>query len=141
MSTSPTSKVLYRSERDRVIAGVAGGMGEYFAIDSNWVRIVFVFLALLVHGTGFILYLIAWLVLPAESEVEDSKRERTDDPGTADRIPAFEEGRRAGGIILVVVGLAVLLVNVGLLSAVLLSKLWPLILIFFGWLLLRNTWR
>jgi phage shock protein C len=40
-------KRLYRSRKDKVIAGVCGGIGEYFSIDPVWVRIIFVLLTIL----------------------------------------------------------------------------------------------
>jgi phage shock protein PspC (stress-responsive transcriptional regulator) len=60
---APRPRRLRRSESDRMIAGVAGGIGEYFAIDPVLVRIGFVALALL-GGAGLIVYPVAWLLVP-----------------------------------------------------------------------------
>lgn len=60
-------KRLYRSGRDRVLAGVAGGLGEYFDIDPVWFRIGFVVLAL-GGGSGVLIYLLMWLVIPRAPE-------------------------------------------------------------------------
>ncbi|MCK9421747.1 MAG: PspC domain-containing protein [Bacteroidales bacterium] len=57
------SKRLYRSLTDRKIAGVAGGLGEYFVMDPLLIRLVFVIL-LLAGGGGFIIYLVLWIVTP-----------------------------------------------------------------------------
>ncbi|MFH0765151.1 MAG: PspC domain-containing protein [Calditrichota bacterium] len=54
---------LYRSLDDRVIAGVCGGIGEYFGIDPVILRLVWVALTI-VGGSGIILYLLAWLIIP-----------------------------------------------------------------------------
>ncbi|MBR1377006.1 MAG: PspC domain-containing protein [Bacilli bacterium] len=62
-------KKLYRSESDRKIAGVCGGIAEYFDIDSTLIRLAVVFLVL-AWGTGLIAYFVAALVIPNESEVE-----------------------------------------------------------------------
>ena len=51
-----TTKKLYRSADDRIIAGVCGGIAQYFNIDPVLVRIVFIALAL-IHGLGIVLYL------------------------------------------------------------------------------------
>lgn len=59
-------KRLYRSETDRKIAGVCGGIAEYFDIDPAIVRIVFTALILL-WGWGLILYLICWVAVPTKS--------------------------------------------------------------------------
>lgn len=56
---------LYRSRSDRFIAGVAGGMAEYFRIDPTLVRLLWV-AAGLMHGLGVIAYLIAMVVIPEE---------------------------------------------------------------------------
>jgi phage shock protein C len=63
MPETTASRLLRRSSRDRMVAGVAGGIGEYFDIDPVLVRIAFV-AATLFAGTGLILYPIAWLVMP-----------------------------------------------------------------------------
>ena len=52
---------LYRSNTQRVIAGVCGGLGEYFGLDPIWFRIGFVVLAL-GGGSGILIYLVMWLV-------------------------------------------------------------------------------
>ena len=54
---------LTRATDDKVIAGVAGGLGRYFGIDPVVFRIAFVVLTL-AGGSGVILYLLAWLVIP-----------------------------------------------------------------------------
>jgi phage shock protein C len=58
-------KRLTRSQTDRMIAGVAGGLGDYFGIDATLVRLVFVAMALL-GGHGILVYLILWLVMRPE---------------------------------------------------------------------------
>ena len=56
---------LCRSSTDKVVAGVAGGLGAYFGIDSVIVRIAFIVLTFL-GGAGPFLYLIGWLAMPKE---------------------------------------------------------------------------
>jgi phage shock protein PspC (stress-responsive transcriptional regulator) len=53
---------LTRSESDRRIAGVCGGLGEYFGIDPILIRIGFVLLALM--GPGALIYIVLWIVMP-----------------------------------------------------------------------------
>ena len=64
-SVATESRTLRRSSTDKVIAGVAGGIGAYFGIDSVIVRIAFILLTFL-GGAGPFLYLIGWLALPTE---------------------------------------------------------------------------
>lgn len=54
-----------RRTTDRVIGGVAGGLGDYFNVDPLLFRIGFVGL-MIFGGAGLVIYLIAWLLLPAE---------------------------------------------------------------------------
>lgn len=58
-------KKLYRSRDDRMIAGVCGGLGEYFNVDSNLLRLIW---TLVVVFTGFVpgvlVYIIAIIIIP-----------------------------------------------------------------------------
>jgi phage shock protein C len=54
---------LYRSRTDRTIAGVCGGLAEYFSLDPTVVRLVFVIMFLL-GGHGLLVYLILWVLMP-----------------------------------------------------------------------------
>jgi phage shock protein C len=56
-------KRLMRSSTDKKIAGVCGGLAEYFDLDSMLIRILWLVL-LFCAGTGFLAYLILWIVLP-----------------------------------------------------------------------------
>jgi phage shock protein PspC (stress-responsive transcriptional regulator) len=58
-------KKLRRSSSDKMIAGVCGGLGKYFGLDSTILRLVFVLL-LIFAGTGLLAYLIMWLVIPQD---------------------------------------------------------------------------
>ena len=56
-------KKLYRSDVDKKIAGVCGGISEYFKIDSTIVRLLLVVFCLM-GGAGVLLYIVAWAVMP-----------------------------------------------------------------------------
>jgi len=56
---------LYRSRSDRMVAGIAGGLGEYLNIDATIVRLLFVCFAL-AGGPGLIVYIVMLLVVPEE---------------------------------------------------------------------------
>jgi phage shock protein C len=58
------SNQLMRSERDRVIAGVAGGIAEHYGLDPTLIRVVWA-LSLLFGGLGLLAYVILWIVLPS----------------------------------------------------------------------------
>ncbi len=60
----PPIRRLYRLRNDRVVAGVASGLAAHLELDPVWVRLAFVVLAF-IGGLGFLLYLVAWVVMPA----------------------------------------------------------------------------
>lgn len=62
----PAPARLVRSRDDRVIAGVAGGLGRYLGLDPVLIRLGFVVLVL-AGGSGVLAYLVAWLVIPEEA--------------------------------------------------------------------------
>lgn len=55
-------KKIYRSSQDRVIAGLCGGLGEYFNSDPKLFRWLFISFALC--GLGFVTYIIGWIMIP-----------------------------------------------------------------------------
>ena len=60
-------KKLYKSNTDKKLCGVCGGLAEYFNIDSTIVRLILV-LAVLFAGCGILAYIIAALVMPDKPE-------------------------------------------------------------------------
>ena len=54
---------LYRSSKDKVLAGVCGGLGEYFKIDPVIIRILWVVFSL-IYGVGILAYIVAWIIVP-----------------------------------------------------------------------------
>ena len=63
------NKKLFKSEKDKKLCGVCGGIAEYFEIDSTLVRlgwVIFVFI-----GAGILAYIIAAIVMPNESNVKN----------------------------------------------------------------------
>ena len=82
-STSPTGeseqpprarKQLYRSTDQRMIYGVCGGLGEYFDVDPNLVRVIFALL-LFFGGSGILLYVALAVILPDESKLDMHPRQ------------------------------------------------------------------
>lgn len=62
---SAKPKKLYRSRANRIIAGVCGGLGEYFSIDATIVRLVFA-ATIFFGGGGAFVYLLLWAIVPRE---------------------------------------------------------------------------
>jgi phage shock protein C len=115
-----------------MVAGVCGGLAEYFDVDPTLMRLVFVPLALL-HGIGIIAYIILWIIAPKKGKGE----------GTREMESEIGERRGAGelplwlGTLFILLGLVFLTHNLGLLWWQW-GKFWPVVLILIGVVLL---WR
>ena len=147
---------LYRSQSDRVIAGVCGGLADYFALDPTLVRLIFVIL-LLVHGFGLLLYIVSWIVIPdeplirvtgsANSSTSHKSHTRaseahSDSETVAARAPIIGDSERShtiGGVMLIVIG-ALLLAN-NLFGPSLRDALVPLVVILIGIVLMFSSHR
>ena len=64
---SSGGKRLLRIRQGRIVAGVCAGLGAYFGVDVNLVRLAFGVFTVF-YGLGILLYLIAWVILPEEGE-------------------------------------------------------------------------
>ena len=62
-------KRLYRIEQGAKLTGVCGGIGEYFNIDANLIRLIWVVVTLCSLGVGLVLYIVASLILPKKSDI------------------------------------------------------------------------
>lgn len=73
---------LYRSRSEKMIAGVSGGLGEYFDVDPVLIRLLFVVTSF-ISGAGILAYIILWIVVPREDDaavrMEDRLRRDFDD--------------------------------------------------------------
>lgn len=132
------AKKLYRSRTERMIAGVCGGLAEYFDIDPTLVRLIAVALTL-AGGSGILAYIIFWFVVPQKplnlasvddptmaastAETEDVESEKSNEASSAALFV---------GIILTVMGFLFLVGNFISLAWFSFSKLWPLVLIAIG---------
>jgi len=141
--TQTTPNRLYRSEDDKMLAGVAGGLGEYLNIDSSIIRILFVIITLL-GGSGILLYLILWVIIPTKSKqeiganeniknnVQEMKEKAQSLASEMKNTSKKHESRTWLAIIAIVIGVVFLLENLGIFEPFLIRKFWPLILIAFG---------
>jgi phage shock protein C len=58
---------LYRSRTQRMVAGVCGGLAEYFNIDTTVIRVLFLVLSLF-GGSGLVIYVVMWILVPDASK-------------------------------------------------------------------------
>ncbi|MDE3057541.1 MAG: PspC domain-containing protein [Bacteroidota bacterium] len=115
------TKRLYRSRTDKIIAGVCGGMAEYFDVDPVIMRVLFVLLAFF-GGSGFILYLASIFIIPKKPlNIENSLGIESSSGGEDDPAPGRQNGssgnaRTVFGIVMIIFGALILLGNLGVLS-------------------------
>ncbi|MCK4730283.1 MAG: PspC domain-containing protein [Candidatus Aenigmarchaeota archaeon] len=60
-------KKIYRSGEERILGGVCGGIAEHLNVDPTLIRFLWV-LGSLAWGTGILLYIIAWIIIPRNPE-------------------------------------------------------------------------
>mgnify|MGYP001131713778 FL=1 len=59
-------KKLLRSRTNRTICGVCGGLGEYIGVDPTVIRVIWLIASICSVGTGFVVYLLASIIIPEE---------------------------------------------------------------------------
>ncbi len=149
------NKKLYRDEYHKVLGGVCSGLAEYFEMDVTVVRLLFAF-TFFIMGVGFIPYIILWIVLPKKGYIFNNVNNPTVDytvppqqpggqfyaaaPGNpygsnpAENMP--QKQRSNGGIIvgvvLIIIGAAILIDNYDLIPDFDFGRLWPVVLVIIG---------
>ena len=63
-------KKLYKSQTDRKICGVCGGIAEYSSLDATLLRVLMALF--IVFGVGLLVYLVMWIVIPNEPRSDES---------------------------------------------------------------------
>lgn len=144
---TPQPKRLYRSETDRILGGVCGGLADYLMFDVTIIRIIFAILTVF-SGAGLVIYFILWFLIPSQSQVavisEDTIRHnmydmrdrarhftRSFQSGTGDDAKTIQN-RRLIGIVIVVVGILLLSNGFGFSF----TRFWPLWFVVGGILLI-----
>jgi|P1105metagenome_2_1110788.scaffolds.fasta_scaffold00562_4 phage shock protein PspC (stress-responsive transcriptional regulator) len=137
------TKRLERSRTNRVIAGVCGGLADYFKIDIALMRVLFV-VATICGSFGFWMYVILWIVVPEEYALGPGNINENSYDDTIDITPneAREEKKSVNGamiasLILIFIGVMALVDNFTPIAWV--WKLWPVPLIIIGVILLINS--
>ena len=126
---------LTRSLTDRVLSGVCGGLGSYIGVEPWWVRAAFVILGLFTAGTGVLIYLALWFILPPQTLADIS-----DEAGRV-VVPSPETVILIGAAV-IGMGLVVLARNLGVLSGDNGDAFLPLVVILFGVMLfVKQLWR
>lgn len=154
-----TEKRLVRTSKNKMLGGVAAGLGNYFDLDPNIIRFLFIILTVF-GGSGVLMYLLLWLLLPSDTSDtaggRDTMRENIGQmkatvQGFAEDIKkevapektAEQEGKGKSqgylGMVLVALGIGFLLINLGLLDMYVVRRFWPVLLVFLGVSLLSRN--
>ena len=141
-----------------MIGGVCGGLGQYLGIDSTFVRLFFVLLAFAGNGIGVLIYLLLWIILPAEGrpratsfeenvrmgseEVADRARHIGDDLRNMVQDP-HPQAALIIGAALIILGVVYLIDNLQLpwLQWLRFDIIWPLLLVLGGIALILRRGR
>lgn len=59
-----TPRPFTRSQNQKMLAGVCGGLADYFGVDANLVRLLTVIITVFTGGTAALVYLAAWMLMP-----------------------------------------------------------------------------
>ena len=57
---------LYRSKKERILGGVCAGLSEHLAVDPKVIRLIWAVVTLISFGTGIIVYIVAWIIIPED---------------------------------------------------------------------------
>ncbi len=95
-----TPKRLYRSNSNRILGGVCGGIAEYFSVDPVIIRLIWIVFTV-IYGFGVFLYLIAWVIIPRSPEDHSPPNQGN---GASPLDMASQKALVALGLILVLVG-------------------------------------
>lgn len=135
-----TTQKLYRSKTEKVIGGVAGGLGDYLDIDAVIVRIIFILLAIF-GGSGVLVYIILWIAIPAQVIVFTNEGTNPADvPNQSNEMSEMPSQKKSN------TGLVAGIIMVALGSLFLISELvpifhfwnfWPILLIVAGVLIIK----
>jgi phage shock protein PspC (stress-responsive transcriptional regulator) len=142
------NKRLYRSQKNSVIAGVCGGLADYFNVDPILIRGLFI-VAILAGGGGVLVYIVLWIITPVEAGVfsrpvenksatnEESVKEEFKSEYMEEQKKPKNDGSLWGGIILIALG-AMFLVD-RFIKDIDFGDLWPLILVVVGVILISKS--
>lgn len=135
-----STRSIYRSPSDKVVAGVCGGLADFTGFDPTLIRLFWAVMTLVTGGGGFLAYLALWLLLPVGTVAEGEVRSAA--------IPLNEKNMIRAAYVLIGVGGLWLLANIGILGNIWgvfwsLTNVffWPALLIGAGYLLLRGRNR
>lgn len=130
---------LYRSQNNKVIGGVAGGLADYFDVDPVIIRVIF-FVSMFAWGLSLLVYIGLWIFVPLDDsetefyrpEVSDELKDAFEELGTnpsSDKT-SYPQRKIIAGAILIIFGIIIMLDN--FFPEIDMSHIWPILLICLG---------
>ena len=138
---------LMRSESDRMISGVCGGIAAYLGVDPVFVRLAFLVL-LFASGIGLLIYLILMVIMPSEANMDQPSskvlQDNIEQYGTefnsnVKRVRQHPQGKIIASGMLIVLGVYLLMQNLGWLGWLSGGVFWALLMIGLGIYLIRRN--
>lgn len=131
------AKKIYRSGTDKMIAGVCGGLADYFDIDPVLIRLLWV-LAFFAGGMGLLFYIAAWIIIPEKKNPQvhfTDVNVEGEEPETVESLPRDDESTKRRGHL--IVGLIAIFIGLFFLMRQFMPFLpwhnaWPIIIILVG---------
>ncbi len=137
------AKRLYRAREGAIIGGVCAGLAEYFDTDPVLIRLAAVLL-FFAGGVGLLSYIVAWIIMPCKPISHGEVPPKNDSAGSEpnERTPAGDlsvsRPRLILGIAFIVIGFLALLGTLNVWSWFSVFKLWPIIIILIGILVITR---
>jgi phage shock protein C len=138
-------KKLYRIKNaETLLGGVTLGVGQYFTIDSTWIRVLWVILGFTTFSLAFILYVVLWVVLPTSDGTTYSNSYSFDNPVTNSSDYMKKQSNSSNlavGLVLIAMGVIFSFksfFDINIFGYI--KKMWPLLLVVLGvWFLVRDN--
>jgi len=123
-------------KQNQMVAGVAGGLAEYFAVDVALVRLVWVLAVL--AGAGILAYIILWIVLPEEGKITEGSNPAwsSENQTTVIEGEVVDKSRRQRNAGVLLIGLGLVFLGGQFIPHWVLTRSWPLLLVLLGLFLL-----
>ncbi len=135
---------LRKSKDEKILFGVAGGVADYFDFDPVLVRVAWVLLSFATSGVALLVYIVMAFVMPGPRQATADGDSNPAGEDTADveeptRDTAGQRRRKTTNILaagLIVIGVVVLLTNLGVFGSIRWDIVWPVVIIALGLALL-----
>lgn len=129
---------LYRSRSQKMLAGVCGGIAEYFNIDVTLIRLIWALVSIPSFGTGIIIYIIAAIIIPERPYGQEYNVEFIDATQSIDKSKVMV----IVGVVLIIIGIMALISGLfPYLWRMLRNAIWPMIVIIIGISLIYSSWK